>query len=71
MAAAEPGVSAGVNSVAGDSWVSPDGKVLYSTYLGADKIVSYSIAGNGSLTKIDDAVIGTSSGLGLQGLAGI
>lgn len=71
MAAAEPGVLAGVNSVAGDSWVSPDGKVLYSTYLGADKIVSYSIAANGSLTKIDDDVIGTSSGLGLQGLAGI
>jgi 6-phosphogluconolactonase len=71
MAAAEPGVLAGVNSVAGDSWVSPDGRLLYSTYLGADKIVTYSIGTNGALTKIDDDVIGTSSGLGLQGLAGL
>lgn len=71
MAAAEPSVLAGVNSVAGDSWISPDSRVLYSTYLGADKIVSYTIGTNGSLSKIDDDVIGTTSGLGLQGLAGV
>lgn len=71
MAAAEPGVLAGVNSVAGDSWVSPDGRVLYSTYLGADKIVSYAIAADGTLAKIDDDTVGTSSRLGLQGLAGL
>lgn len=72
IAAMEPSVLAGVNSVAGDSWVSPDGKYLYSTYLGADKIVSYAIdAGNGALTKVGEVIIGTSSRLGLQGLAGV
>ena len=71
IAAEEPGVLTGVNSVAGDSWVSPDSKMLYSTYLGADKIVSYTIGNNGALTKVDEAPIGTTSRLGLQGLAGI
>jgi 6-phosphogluconolactonase (cycloisomerase 2 family) len=71
IAALEPAVLPNVNSVAGDSWVSPDSKYLYSTYLGDDKVVSYAIGGGGQLTKVTEAVIGTTSKLGLQGLAGI
>ncbi|WP_284617207.1 lactonase family protein [Aquabacterium humicola] len=70
IAAEEPSVLMGVNSVAGDSWVSGDGRYLYSTYLGADKVVTYAIAADGSLSKIDDDAVGTASRLGLQGLAG-
>ncbi len=72
IAAMEPSVLAGVNSVAGDAWVSPDGKYLYSTYLGADKIVSYAIdASTGALSKVGEVIVGTSSKLGLQGMAGV
>jgi 6-phosphogluconolactonase (cycloisomerase 2 family) len=71
IAALEPAVLPNVTSVAGDSWVSPDSKYLYSTYLGDDKVVSYAIGGGGQLTKVTEAVIGTTSKLGLQGLAGI
>ncbi len=70
-AAQEAGVLPGVNSVSGDSWVSPDGKFLYADYLGDDKVVAYSIDVNGVLTKLNEQVIGTASKLSLQGLAGI
>lgn len=71
IAAQEPSVLAGVNSVAGDSWISADSKLLYSTYLGADKVVSYAIGANGALSKVDEAIVGTTSKLGLQGLSGL
>jgi 6-phosphogluconolactonase len=70
-AATEPGVLPGVNSVSGDSWVSADGKFLYADYLGADKVVAYSIGTDGALVKINEQVIGTANKLCLQGLAGI
>jgi 6-phosphogluconolactonase (cycloisomerase 2 family) len=70
-AATEPGVKTGVNSVAADSWVSPDGKYLYTAYLGDDKIVAYAIGLNGSLAKLGESVIGTSTGISIQGLVGI
>ncbi|MDY0747701.1 beta-propeller fold lactonase family protein [Paucibacter sp. R3-3] len=70
-AVTEPGVKSGVTSVAADSWVSPDGKFLYTAYLGDDKVVAYSIGLNGSLAKLGETVIGTSTGISIQGLAGI
>jgi 6-phosphogluconolactonase len=70
-AATEPGVKTGVTSVAADSWVSSDGKFLYSAYLGDDKIVAYSIGLDGSLAKLGETVIGTSTGISIQGLVGI
>ena len=70
-AATEPGVKSGVTSVAADSWVSSDGKFLYTAYLGDDKVVAYSIGLNGSLAKIGETVIGTSTGISIQGLTGI
>lgn len=70
-AATEPGVLPGVNSVSGDSWISPDGKFLYADYLGADKVVAYRIGSDGALVKINEQVIGTMTHLSLQGLAGI
>lgn len=70
-AATEPGVLAGFNSVSGDSWISADGKFLYADYLGADKVVAYSIAADGSIAKLNEQVIGTMTQLSLQGLAGI
>ena len=70
-AAFENGVLTGVTSVAGDSWVSADGKFLYSDYLGDDKIVAYSIGADGSITKLNEQVIGTTNKLSLQGLTGI
>ena len=70
-AAFEAGVLPGVNSVSGDSWVSADGKFLYADYLGDDKIVAYSISADGSITKLNEQVIGTTNKLSLQGLTGI
>jgi len=70
-AATEPGVKTGIGAVAADSWVSADGKYLYSTYLGDDKVVAYSIGLNGSLAKIGEVTIGTATGLSIQGLVGI
>jgi len=70
-AATEPSVITGVSSVAADSWVSADGKYLYEDYLGDDKVVSYSISSTGVLTKINEQVLGTPTGLSMQGLAGI
>jgi 6-phosphogluconolactonase len=70
-AAAEPGVLPGINSVSGDSWVSADGKFFYADYLGADKVVAYSIKADGSITKVNEVVIGTATKLSLQGLIGI
>ncbi|MES2016218.1 MAG: beta-propeller fold lactonase family protein [Pseudomonadota bacterium] len=70
-AATEPGVLPGVNSVSGDSWISADGKFLYADYLGADKVVAYSIGADGSIAKLNEQIIGTMTQLSLQGLAGI
>ena len=70
IAAEEPSVLTGVSSVAGDSWISPDSKFLYSTYLGADKVVVYSIGADGTLTKLGENAIGTSTHLSMQGLFG-
>ena len=70
-AATEPGVKTGVGSVAADSWVSADGKYLYTAYLGDDKVVAYAIGLNGSLAKIGETTIGTATGLSIQGLVGI
>jgi 6-phosphogluconolactonase len=70
-AAEEPGVKTGVTAVAADSWISADGKFLYTAYLGDDKIVAYAIGLDGSLAKLGETVVGTSTGLSLQGLAGI
>jgi len=70
-AVAEPGVKTGVSSVAADSWVSPHGKYLYTAYLGEDKIVTYAIGLDGSLAKLGESVIGTSTGISIQGLVGI
>jgi len=69
-AAQEPGVLAGVNSVAADSWISADGKFLYVSYLGDDKVVAYSVAG-GVLTKLNEQVIGTATKVSLMGISGI
>ncbi len=71
MAATEAGVKTGIGAVAADSWVSADGKYLYSAYLGDDKVVAYSIGLDGSLGKIGETTIGTATGLSLQGLVGI
>lgn len=70
-AAFEPGVLTGVNSVSGDSWISPDGKYLYADYFGIDKVIAYSIGADGSITKLNEVVVGTSTKLSLQGLTGI
>ncbi|HEY4067483.1 MAG TPA: beta-propeller fold lactonase family protein [Burkholderiaceae bacterium] len=70
VAASEPSPVVGGSSVAADSWVSPDGKFMYTAYLGDDKIVAYSIAADGSLGKLGETVIGTATQLSLQGLAG-
>jgi 6-phosphogluconolactonase (cycloisomerase 2 family) len=70
-AAREPGVKTGVTAVAADSWVSADGKFLYTAYLGDDKVVAYAIGLDGSLAKLGETTIGTASGLSLQGLVGI
>lgn len=69
-AALEPPVQAGFDSVAADSWISPDGKFLYTAYLGDDKVVAYAIGLNGSLAKLGETVIGTATKLSLQGLVG-
>ena len=70
VAAQEPPVTGLATSLAGDSWISPDGKFLYQTYLAADKVVVYAIGGDGSLSKVDEQPAGTRSGVSLQGMAG-
>jgi len=70
-AASEPSAITGVPAVSADSFISADGKFLYSAYIGDDKVVAYSIAADGSLTKLNEQVIGTATKLSLQGLAGI
>lgn len=70
-AASEPGIIAGVGNVGGDMWASPDNKFLYATHLGADKVVAYRIGDDGSLTKINEQIIGTATRLSVQGLAGL
>ncbi|MFM0739247.1 beta-propeller fold lactonase family protein [Paraburkholderia xenovorans] len=69
-AATEAGVSSSTSSFANDSWISPDGKYLYQDYAGDDKIVAYSIATNGALTKIGEGPVTTQSKISLQGLTG-
>lgn len=70
-AASEPAIKAGASSFAADSWISPDGKYLYQDYAGNDKIVVYSIAADGALTRTGEQPAGTKSGISLQGAAGI
>lgn len=71
-AASEPATStASTSSFANDSWISPDGKFLYQDYAGDDKIVVYSIASSGALTKLGEQPANTQSKISLQGLAGI
>ena len=70
-AASEAGVLTGVNSVAADSWISADGKFLYVTYMGDDKVVSYSIGADGALTKLNEQTIGTATHVSLHGATGI
>jgi len=69
-AATEAGLSSSTSSFANDSWISPDGKYLYQDYAGDDKIVAYSIATNGALTKIGEGPVTTQSKISLQGLTG-
>jgi 6-phosphogluconolactonase (cycloisomerase 2 family) len=63
-------------AVAGDSWISADGKYLYSTYLKDGSIVSYSINdATGALTKVGAKVQvtpanGTTSS-SMQGVVGL
>ncbi|MGU8079320.1 lactonase family protein [Burkholderia pyrrocinia] len=71
VAAQEPPVNGLPTSLAGDSWISRDGRFLYQTYLAADKVVVYAIQRDGSLTKVDEQRAGTRSGVSLQGMAGI
>jgi 6-phosphogluconolactonase (cycloisomerase 2 family) len=69
-AASEPSVTAGVSSLAEDSWVSPDSKFLYEDFPGDDKVVAYAIGANGLLTKLGEQSAKTISKISLQGLAG-
>lgn len=70
-AAAEPAIKAGGSSFAADAWISPDGKFLYQDYPGNDKIVVYAIGSDGALTRKGEQAAGTTSGISLQGAAGI
>ena len=58
--------------VAGDSWISPDGKFLYTAYLADDEVIAYSIGSDGSLTKVGSPVLmNTVTKIIMQGLVGI
>jgi len=58
--------------VAGDSWISPDGKFLYTAYLADDEVIAYSIGSDGTLTKVGSPVLmNTVTKISMQGLAGI
>jgi 6-phosphogluconolactonase (cycloisomerase 2 family) len=63
-------------AVAGDSWISADGKTLYSTYLKDGSVISYSINDTtGALTKVGAKVQVTpangSASSPMQGLVGL
>ena len=63
-------------AVAGDSWISPDGKYLYGTYLKDGSIVSYSINDTtGALTRVGTKVQVTpangSTSSSMQGVVGL
>ncbi|MFZ6864205.1 lactonase family protein [Undibacterium sp. Ji67W] len=60
------------NRVAGDSWISPDGKFFYTAYLADDQIIGYSIGSDGTLTKVGNPLpINTVTKVSIQGLVGI
>jgi len=60
------------SKVAGDSWISPDGKFLYTAYLADDQVISYSIGSDGTLTKVGSPIpMNTVTKISMQGLAGI
>jgi 6-phosphogluconolactonase (cycloisomerase 2 family) len=63
-------------AVAGDSWISGDGKYLYSTYLKDGSVISYSINDTtGAITKVGNKVQVTpangSTSSPMQGLVGL
>ncbi|EKS70230.1 MULTISPECIES: beta-propeller fold lactonase family protein [unclassified Caballeronia] len=68
--ATETAVAGQASAFANDSWISPDGKYLYQDYAGDDKIVSYAIGPNGTLTKLVEQPANTVSKISLQGLTG-
>ncbi|MGC3029543.1 hypothetical protein ACPUER_31180 [Burkholderia sp. DN3021] len=70
VAALEPAVNGQATSLAGDSWISPDGKYLYQGHLGADKVVAYAIESDGS-RKPGEQPVHTTSGVSLQVVAGV
>ena len=57
--------------VAGDSWISGDGKFIYYVDLKNSAVASYSINADGTLKLINKVPVSTSTGLSLQGIAGI
>jgi len=62
--------------VAGDSWISGDGKYLYSTYLKDGSVIAYSINDTtGALTKVGAKVQVTPANGGasspMQGVVGL
>ena len=59
-------------AVAGDSWISKDGKFLYTAYLKNGTVIAYAINSDGSLTKVGTPASIVTNGSGtMQGLAGI
>jgi len=58
--------------VSGDSWVSPDGKYLYTAYFANDEVIAYQIASDGSLSTVGSpAALHTVTGVSTMGLAGL
>lgn len=57
--------------VAGDTWMSPDGQYLYSTDLKNSAVLAYSVSTAGALSLIGKTPVSTTTGLSLQGAAGI
>ncbi len=59
-------------AVAGDSWISKDGKFLYTAYLAKGMVIAYAINSDGSLSKVGTPASIVTNGSGtMQGLAGI
>ena len=62
--------------VAGDSWISADGKYLYSTFLKDGSVIAYSINDmTGAITKVGNKIqvtpVNSPSSSTMQGLVGI